>query len=468
MIARNYKFKKILIICSLFIAYCLLFSNADAFDAKRTVLPNGLILLHSENHSLPLVMITLAVKAGQINETEDKAGLANLVAEVITEGTKKRSSKEISEEIDYIGASLDASTGKDLTTIKLSVLKKDIHKGLELFADILLNPSFPEEEVERKKERIKGFLIKLEEEPSFLAERALRKEIFGEHPYGRIVEGSPESIAALKREDVVDFYSQYYIPSNAIMSVAGDLTSEELRGLIERYLYKWQKKGVPVNVQESIRNPDVLQHTNKRRADISCKNKIIRKVIKINKDLTQANIVLGGPGIKRNHPDFCALTVMNYILGGGGFSSRLMQSVRDEMGLAYDVYSYIDSYKYAGMLQIGLQTKNESTTTAINEILRQIRMISIEFVSEKELADAKSYLTGSFKRKFDTNRKIADFLSYVEFYNLGLDYVEKYPQCINSITNDDVLEVAKKYLDTTNFVLAILADQEKATFKYQE
>ncbi len=443
-------FKKYLVFLFLLLStiHCSLSTDVFALDVKRTVLSNGLTILHSEKHNLPIVMVTLLVKASQLNEPKDKAGLANLTAELLTEGTKNRKSTDISDEIEFIGASLYVSAGSDYTTVTLSVLKKDINKGVELFSDILLNPTFPQGEIERKKELIKGSLKQQEEEPSFLAGRAFKKELFGEHPYGRLIEGSVETIDNIKREDFVRFYSDYFLPNNSILSVVGDLTSDELDGLIKQYLGEWKKKEVPLKVAKKI------------------EEKKIKKVVKIDKELTQANVMLGNLGISRDNPDYYAVSVMNYILGGGGFSSRLMQSIRDEMGLAYDVHSFFTASKEEGIFQVGIQTKNESANTAIDEILRQIGRIRKESVSDQELSDAKSYLTGSFSRRLDTNRKIVDFLASVEFYNLGLDYVEKYPNYINSVTQDDVLRVAQKYLDPENYVLVVVANQKKAKLKF--
>ena len=445
---KSKKLKKYLAVCLLLACYFLSPARAEALDAKRNVLSNGLVVLHSENHSLPVVMVTLIVKAGQSDEPKEKAGLANLLSELLTEGTEKRKSKDISEEIDFIGASLDASAVGDYTTVTLSVLKKDIRKGFDLFSDILLHPVFPQAELERKREQIKGLLKQREEEPSFLAERAFKKEVFGEHPYGRLIEGYPETIDVIKRDDLVEFHSSYFLPNNSILSVAGDLTSHELDALMNEYLTGWKPHGL---VKKDRGRPD---------------EKKIKKVIKIDKDLTQANIILGNPGISRDNPDYYAVAVMNYIFGGGGFSSRLMHSIREKMGLAYDVHSFFAAYKEGGSFQIGLQTKNESANTAIVEILKQAEGIMEEYVSDEELTDAKSYLTGSFKRRLDTTRKIADFIASIEFYNLGLDYDKKYPDYINAVTKDDLLRVAKKYLATENFVLVVVANQKKAGLKY--
>jgi zinc protease len=445
---KSEKLRTLLLICLLLLASCLVAERAEALEAKRNVLPNGLIVLQSENHSLPIVMFTLIVKASQLDEPKDKAGLANLVAELLPEGTKGRTSKTISEEIDFIGASLDASAGNDYTTVTLSVLKKDIDKGFEIFSDILLNPSFPQDELERKREQIKGMLRQREEEPSFLAERAFNKEVFGGHPYGRLIEGSPDSIDTIKREDLLKFYAEYFVPNNSILSVSGDLTSAELSTLLSRYLADWKEKSLVKKIIPNLSEDKA------------------KKVIKIDKDLTQANIILGNLGIGRSNPDYYAVSVMNYIFGGGGFSSRLMHSIREKMGLAYDVHSFFSSYREAGSFQIGVQTKNESANTAVAEILKQMEMIMKEYVSDEELSDAKSYLTGSFKRRLDTNRKIADFLASVEFYNLGIDYDKKYPDYIKAITKNDVLRVAKKYLATENYTLVVVANQQKAELKY--
>ncbi|KAF0144191.1 MAG: hypothetical protein FD156_2007 [Nitrospirae bacterium] len=419
-----------------------------ALDSNRKILPNGLTVLYSEKHNIPIVMVTMIIKASPLDEPQEKAGLATLVAGLLDEGTKNRKSSEISGEIEFIGASLGSSAGSDYTTVTLSVLKKDMEKGFELFSDIALNPVFPQEELDRTRERIKGALKQREEDPSFLAGRAFDKEVFGEHPYGRLTEGSAETLSAITREDLIQFHSKYFIPNNAILSIAGDLTSGELDSLMKKYLASWKAAVVP----EKKINPMPEEKT--------------KKVVKIEKDVTQANVILGHLGVSRDNPDYYAISVMNYILGGGGFSSRLMQKIRDEMGLAYDVHSFFVPNKERGVFQAGVQTKNESANTAIGEILRQMEKIREEKVSDQELADAKAYLTGSFPRRLDTSRKIADFLASVEFYNLGKDYVEKYPSYINAVTKEDVLRVAQKYLDPENFVLVVVANQKKAGLKY--
>lgn len=436
----------VLVSISLFTICFSLFSVAYALDIKRTVLPNGLTVLHVERHNLPIVMVTLLVKASPLDEAPARAGLANLTADLLTEGTKNRKAIDISEEVDFIGASLGASTDNDFTTVSLSVLKKDVEKGFEIFSDVFLNPVFPDEEVKRVKELIKGSLRQSEEEPSFLATRALKKTVYGDLPYGRLVTGSIETIDALKREDVVRFHSEYFKPNNSFLSVVGDLTEAELKSLIGKFLSGWKPSEVP--------KVPLVQQSGKEGSTIL-----------IDRDLTQANILLGHAGISRGNPDYYAASVMNYILGGGGFSSRLMQTVREERGLAYDIHSLFAPFKEGGLFEVGVQTKNESANTVIKLANEQIGRIRSERVSDQELEDAKSYLTGSFPRRLDTNRKIADFLVVVEFYGLGLDYVEKYPGYIKSVTADDVLRVAGKYLRPDDLVTVVVGRQSEISLK---
>jgi zinc protease len=229
----------------------------------------------------------------------------------------------------------------------------------------------------------------------------------------------------------------------------GDLTGEELNALIQRFLSEWKPGEIPP------RTPLVVPAGK-------------RTTIPIDRDLTQANIILGHAGVSRGNPDYYAVSVMNYILGGGGFSSRLMQTVRDEMGLAYDIHSAFAPYKEGGLFEVAVQTKNKSANTVIDVIDEQLSRIGKEEVTDQELGDAKAYLTGSFPRRLDTNRKIADFLAVVEFYGLGLDYVEKYPGYITSVTKDDVLRVARKYLHPLDAVTVVVGKQSEIALKEKD
>jgi zinc protease len=439
---------RIILFLAMVVICCSLLTDAHAVEFKKQTLDNGLTILHAERHNLPVVMVSLLLKASPLNE--NKAGTAYLTSNMLTEGTTKRKASEISEEIEFIGASMGASTNHDYTTVSLSVLKKDIEKGFEIFSDVLLNPLFSEDELKRKKELIKGSLKQQEEEPSFIAERAFIKEVFNEHPYGRLVEGSAESIDSITRNDIIDFYKEHYLPGNAVIAVVGDITFRELNDLIKRHLGEWKSKSIS-------RKAEVKSQAQEKKKE--------HRIVLIDKDITQANILLGHHGISRDNPDYYAVSVMNYILGGGGFASRLMKSVRDDMGLAYSIHSLFSANKETGRFEVEVQTKNESAATVVREILKQIKHIKTECVTEDELGDAKSYLTGSFPRRLETSRKIADFLAVSQFYNLGDDYIEKYPEHINKVTKEDVLRVAKKYLDDENYILVVVGNQKTIKIK---
>ena len=434
----------------LFICSVTLFipsSNAGSI-ADREVLPNGITLLHSEKTGLPIVTVVIAIKAGSIAEPPEKAGLANLTAALLNEGTTTRSSKEISDAIEFVGGSLSTSGGADYITVSLSVLKKDVEMAFDLLSDIILNPAFSEQEMQRRKTSIKNSIIQQKEEPGTVASKAFAAAVFGENPYGWPLEGTEESLNRITREDIAAFHREHYLPNDTIMTVVGDISKSELKSLLGRYFMSW-KKGE--SKETSPASPAVEEKT---------------QVIRIQKNLAQANIIFGYLGIRRDNPDYYAVSVMNYILGGGGFASRLMDNIRDNKGLAYDIHSSFSASKYAGSFQVGLQTKNESANTAIGEIFKEIERIRTEPVSDRELSDAKSYLTGSFPLRIDSNGKIAAFFIAVEYYGLGMDYIDNYKKYIEAVTKDDIQRVAKKYLHTKNYVLVVVGDLEKAALKY--
>jgi zinc protease len=418
--------------------------NLEALPpVQRTVLPNQLILLVCEEHSLPFVTFQLLINSGSWKDPQGEEGLSYLTARGLLLGTTKRKVTVIHEELDFIGAGLSSSSGRDYATLSLKVLKKDLDKGWDLFMDVLTQATFPEEEIKREVEKTLAAIQSAEDQPDVVAEKEFQKTLFLNSPYGHPVEGTKESIPRITREAIVRFYHTYYHPNYAILTIVGDITADEVKTKLVPSLAKWPVAEIPkVPFKTSFAKEP--------------------KTVKIDRGITQANIIFGHAGVSRDNPDYYTLTVMNYILGGGGFSSRLTEEIRNKRGLAYSVGSFFDTGKYPGSFQIVLQTKNSSAREAIALSLEGIDRIRKEMVSEKELEGAKKYLIGSFPMRLNTQGKLTSFLTQVEYYGLGLDYPEKYPSLIQAITREEVLRVAKKYLHPKNLILIVVANLKEA------
>ena len=444
MIGRNPKLKYLIVLVFLMLCVGLPDGGLQAMPpVQRTVLPNQLVLLVCEEHSLPFVTFQLLIDSGSRKDPPGEEGLAYLTARGLLLGTSKRTVTAIDEELDFMGASLNASSSRDYSTLSLRVLKKDLDKGIDLFMEVLTQPTFPEEEIRREAEKILAAIQSAEDEPGEVAQKEFQKALFHTSPYGHPVEGTKESIPRFTREALVRFYQTYYHPNNAILTIVGDITAEEVKARFLPRLAKWPMGEIP-------KVPFITTFAKEQ------------KTVKIDRAITQANIIIGHAGVNRENPDFYLLTVMNYVLGGGGFASRLVEEIRNKRGLAYSVASFFDPGKYPGSFQIVLQTKNTSAREAISLALQQMERIQKEPVSEKELEGAKKYLIGSFPLRFDTQGKLTNFLTQTEYFGLGLDYPEKYLSFIKSVTREGVLRVAKKYLHPKNTILIVVANLKEA------
>ena len=410
---------------------------------QRMVLSNRLTLLTGEDHSLPFVTLQLLIDSGSRRDPAGQEGLAYLTAKGLLLGTSKRTANQINEELDFIGASLNGSSGRDYATVNLRVLKKDLDKGLDLFFETITQPTFPEEEIRREIEKTLAAIQSAEDQPGEVAEKAFQRALFLQSPYAHPVEGTKASLPQLDRQALLQFFRTYYHPNNAILTVVGDLTPDEVRARLLPRLEKWPAAEIP---------KEVFKATSANEP----------KTLKIDRAITQANLILGHAGISRGNPDYYTVNVMNYILGGGGFASRLTEEIRNKKGLAYSVYSFFDPGKYPGSFQIGLQTKNSSAREAISLSLQEMERIRREPVSERELEGAQKYLIGSFPMRFDSQAKLANFLTQIEYYGLGLDYPEKYPSLIKAITRDDLQRVAKTYLHPENYILVVVGNLKEA------
>ncbi|MCX5905831.1 MAG: pitrilysin family protein, partial [Deltaproteobacteria bacterium] len=304
-------------------------------------------------------------------------------------------------------------------------------------------PTYPKEEIERELGKTLAALQSAEDDPGFVAEREFRQNLFLKSPYGHPVIGTRKSLGEIRRQDLWEFYQRYYHPNNSILAVVGDVSLDELKTKLFPALERWPMAKVRQIPYESqwAKGP---------------------QTIKVQRAVTQANIILGHGGISRENPDFYAITVMNYILGGGGFSSRLVEEIRNKRGLAYSVESFFEANKYPGSFQIILQTKNASAQEAISLALNEMGRMQKETVSEKELEGAKKYLIGSFPMRIDTQAKRVQFLTQVEYYSLGLDYPQKYRGLIQAVTRAEVQRVAQTYLHPEDCLRTIVGDLKEA------
>ncbi|MBI5789403.1 MAG: insulinase family protein [Candidatus Schekmanbacteria bacterium] len=423
-------------------------NNVHALQkAERTVLDNGMVLLLLEQHALPIVTVEVSLKAGGVYDPPAKEGLANITANLLSRGTKQFSAQGLAQAIEFVGGDISSSADTDFAEINLTILSKDLDLGFKLMGEVIAQPTFPQEEMEKEQKEIVGDIIQEKEDPSAVAGKRFNKILYGTHPYNHPEEGWEESVPNLTRQDVLDFYQKYYRPNNAVMVVVGDITKSQLDELLKKYLSAWEKRDLSLPV---IPEAQPLP---------------AKTVELIDQELTQATVLLGHKGISRSHPDYYQLYVMNYIMGGGGFSSRLLANIRDEKGLAYSAASYFYPLFYGGAFQATIQTKNENTPQVIEATLSEIKRMRTTPVSAEELESAKSFITGSFPLKLDTNSKIAGYLAYMENFGLGLDYFEKFPQYINAVTAGQILQVAQKYLEPENYLLVVVGNQGKTGLK---
>jgi zinc protease len=435
-----------LLLTTLFLFVASLPAFAE-FRPKQSTLANGSTRLLIERHTLPIVSVELLIPAGAIHDPVGRAGVASLTASLLDEGTKNRSSKQISEEIDFIGASLSASADLEATAISLRVLKKDVEKGFDLLSDIVQNPSFDTKELERVRQLILGSIHSEQDSPTVIASRAFDNIVFANHPYRNPVIGLKETVTKISREEVVSFYQTHYHPNRAIFSIVGDLTEKESADLIQKYFSKWKNSGA-----ESV--PSIAPPAPQP-----------KKTEMIQKELTQMTVLMGHLGIRRNHPDFYPVMVMNYILGGGGFSSRLLTNIRDNKGLVYSAHSSFQANRQEGSFEIVLQTRPSKVPEAISSVREELAKIRDAGVTEVELAEAKSYLIGSFPLRLETTGKLAKLLSAVGFHELGLAYFNDYPKYIEKVTQEDVLKAARTYLNPDQMSLVVVGNIAEAKVK---
>jgi len=409
---------------------------------RSKTLSNGLEVLVIEHHELPVVAFRLVLKTGAAFDPKGEAGLANLTADLLRKGTKSRSATEISEAIDFVGGSLSAGADRDATFVTCKVLKKYFDTGLDLLADVVLNPTFAEEEIDRLKSQTTSSLIQQKDDPNVVVRWEFDRQLFGKHPFANPLPGTVKSLESLCQDDIVTYHQSFYRPNNALLCVVGDVKSKDVFKKVSRRFSGWKKGGFP---KASFPSPPPVSGY---------------RILLVDKpDLTQSNIKFGHLGVDRSNPDYFPLVLMNYILGGS-FVSRLVNVVRVEKGLTYGIWSWFEMNKQPGAFAVTTFTRNDSALKAIEASVQELRRIREEGVTEEELKEAKSFYRGYFPLRFETPEQIATRILETKIYGLGKNYLRDYRKNMDKVTIEEVNRVARKYIGPDNLVFVVVSKAE--------
>lgn len=414
----------------------------------ETALPNGLEIVVVEDHRLPLVSYRLVLRSGDAHDPRELPGLVDFLTGLLTEGTASRTSREIADEVARIGATLQAGANSDYTTLAASSLTMFSEEILELLADVALRPAFPANEIELAKQNTKESLKQQRAQPSFLATEMVARVMFGEHPYS-VTAPTPEAIDATTRERLIEFHRSRFVANNAVLIVAGDVKKESLLSRIEDLFGKWEPGSVvsddfPAPPQRTSRAAYVVDRPGS----------------------AQANIVIANAGITRTSPDYFPLLVMHTVLGANA-SSRLFMNLREDKGYTYGAYSSLDARRTAGTFRAVAEVRTPVTGASLKEFFYELNRIRTEPVSEKELADAKSYLTGVFPIRLETQEGLIDQLVQIKMFGLPNDYLERYRSEVQSVTREQIQAVAMKYVRPDEAAIVMVGDGGQLTEQIQ-
>jgi len=405
--------------------------------ALRHVLPNGMVALIQRNPSSPTVSVRGEVLVGAVNESAAKSGLAALTGAALIRGTARRTFQQIVAETEALGASVNAGGGVHTSSFVGRSLAEDLPLILEILADMLRQPTFPAHEIERLRGQFLMGLRESEQEPRTQASRVIRALLFPqEHPYSRLSSGTIETVQGLTRDDLIAFHKLYH-PAATTIAIVGDVEPQAVLAALEQAFSGWEPTGEPPRYEF----PPVPPLRQIERRDIAMVGKI------------QSDVIWGVHGLARNSPDYYAVAVANMILGRLGIGGRLGNNVRDRQGLAYYCGSSVDADLGAGpwVALAGINPTN--VDRAIAAITHEIELFRNDGPTEQELSDAHDYMTGSMVLGLETNDGIASTLLGIERYDLGFDYIRRYPDLIRSISAEQVIAVARKYLSPERYVV---------------
>jgi zinc protease len=433
------------------LAACLVFVFCAAGSAQtlklppheKIVLKNGLTLLVMEKHGVPIVSFSAIVKTGSAADPAGQDGLATITAGLLRKGTQKRTAQQFAGDLDFIGGSFDAGADTDYTTISAEFLTKDIDRGLDLFTDAVLRPSFPQAEVDKLlAQSIDGVKASKDEAEAVLG-TYYAGYLYGAHPYGRSGGGDELTLKRIQREAIVKFYAANYVPSNTILAVAGEFNPAELKKKLEDAFGAWPAKSAPA---VAIPVPSAAKG---------------KRLLLVDKsDATQTYFEIGNVGVSATDPDRVAIRVVNTAFGGT-FASILNTALRIDSGYTYGAQSYFQQQKVAGPFVIGSFTKNETTVPAIDLALKVLDDLHKNGLTQAQLDTAKKYIKGQFPPRIETSGQLAGRIASNEFYGLDDNEINQLEAKIDAVTLDSAKQIIAKHFPNENLVFVLIGKADE-------
>ena len=411
---------------------------------KEYTLANGLKVFIMESREVPLVTIQLLVPAGSAMDDPGAEGVANLTGRLLTKGAAGLTADQIAGAIEEMGGVLNVNTGRDYATVDGNFLAKDLARGLDIMGKIVLSADFPKADFDREIGLVLAEIQGAKEQASLMASREYVRALLGDHPYAHPVNGGEQSVGALTRDKVLDFYKRRFVPAGAILAVVGDIDAAKAFDLAKAKFGGWKGEA-----QKVAAIPPLVP-----------KKSAVRSLVVINKtDATQSQIRIGNISVARNTPDYFPLLVTNSVLGGG-FTSRLMDEIRVNRGLSYGARSGFVHLKAGGYFGVYTFTKNKSLRETIDVALEQVGKIRDEKISDIELSKTKKYITGLFPFDIERNGDLAGWITDLTFYGIPLDFVENYCANVDRVTSEDAQRVARDQMWVDGDLVLIVTNYE--------
>jgi zinc protease len=402
-------------------------------------LPNGLQVIAVSHHEEPVVSVRLIVRAGPAQDPADKPGVASLAATLLDQGTATKSAEQVATAIDSIGGVLTTGAGADLTYVNAIVMKDSLAFGLDLVSDVVQHPAFAADEIERQRQQLLSGLRVSYDDPEYLANIVFDRLVFGFHPYGRPQTGTPATLAALTRDDLLAFHKKWFGANNAILAVVGDVSAEEAFAGVERAFGSWGRAAADAPKPTEPPTP-------------------ARRLVIVDKPgAVQTEIRVGNVAIARKNDDFTALDLAVKVLGGEG-ANRLHRVLRSERGLTYGASADLTAMQQSGEIEAETNTRSATTAETLRLLVDEIWRLTRDRVGDRELDGAQEYATGSFPLTIETPSQISLQILNAVFYGLDLNQLQTYRDRVNAVTVDDIQRVARAYLHPDQLTIVLVGD----------